>query len=138
MKRTHVGSCGFHTSSIRLLGVVGIAGGLALGAAGARFDVSAFSLGVPVEPGECWYGAATVFGRDVPFGAESAAKSFDLRSSNYSNQTLTKIKWQLWSDLAKTQHELWLILSKTQDLRGIGMEITACRSSRRRLVWVVV
>ena len=31
----------------------------------------AHALEVPLEPGECWYGAATAFGRDVPFGTEA-------------------------------------------------------------------
>ena len=64
----------------------------------------AHGLSVRIEPGECWYGAATAFGRDVPFGTESAAKSFDLRSSNYSNQTaplLLSSKGRfVWSDKA--------------------------------------
>ena len=67
-------------------------------------SASAHGLDVRLERGECWYGAATTFGRDVPFGAKTAATAFDLRSSNYSNQTvpllLSSHGRYVWSDAA--------------------------------------
>ena len=65
---------------------------------------SAHELDVRLERDECWYGAATTFGRDMPLGTKTAAKSFDLRSSNCSNQTvpllLSSHGRYVWSDAA--------------------------------------
>jgi len=64
----------------------------------------AHTLEVSLESGEGWYGAATIFGQDVPLGTKTPAKSFDLRTSNYANQVapllLSSHGRSVWSDKA--------------------------------------
>lgn len=65
---------------------------------------SAMSLKVSVLPGEGWWGGATTFGTKAPYGLKASALDFDIRSDNYSNQTVpfmvsTKGRY-VWSEKA--------------------------------------
>lgn len=61
-------------------------------------------LNVDIQDGEGWYGGATLFGSDVPYGLKAKSYKFDIRSNNYSNQAvpflLSSKGRYVWSDKA--------------------------------------
>ena len=80
---------------------------LAMGALVACVEtgaVTAAELRLAIQPGEGWWGGATAFGLQAPYGLNAKALSFDIRGDNYSNQAaplmLSTKGRAIWSEKA--------------------------------------
>ena len=62
--------------------------GIVMGATLLASTVFADTLSVKMLPGEHWWGVCDNFGREMPF-TEKSVFSCDLRSNNYSHQSLS-------------------------------------------------